>query len=152
MKRTLLILLGGLILGGATFCAFYAAEQRATHALNTDGQPELAWLKHEFRLSDAEFERVSGLHEAYLPHCMEMCELIADKRAELDRLLGQSDRMTVEIERVMEESAGLRLRCQKMMLQHFYEVSQAMPPEQGKRYLEWVTDRTFETGFDMPPR
>jgi hypothetical protein len=152
MKRTLLILLGGLILGGATFCAFYAAEQRAARSLQTDDQPELAWLKHEFRLGDAEFERISRLHETYLPHCMEMCERIAAKQAELDQLLGQSDRMTAEIERVMEESATLRLRCQKMMLQHFYEVSQAMPPDQGKRYLDWVVGRTFAADFGMPAR
>jgi hypothetical protein len=29
------------------------------------------------------------------------------------------------------------------MLQHFYEVSRTMPPEQGRRYLAWVQERTI---------
>jgi hypothetical protein len=29
------------------------------------------------------------------------------------------------------------------MLRHFYEVSRTMPPEQGRRYLAWVQERTF---------
>jgi hypothetical protein len=28
------------------------------------------------------------------------------------------------------------------MLQHFYDVSRTMPPEQGKRYLAWVQQQT----------
>lgn len=31
--------------------------------------------------------------------------------------------------------AALRAQCQAEMLQHFHEVSQVMPPEQGRRYL-----------------
>jgi hypothetical protein len=33
------------------------------------------------------------------------------------------------------ELCELRARCQLEMLRHFVEVSQAMPPDQGKRYL-----------------
>ena len=33
------------------------------------------------------------------------------------------------------KSAPCGLECQTQMLRHFYEVSQAMPPEQGRRYL-----------------
>src|ERR1039458_7466301 len=35
----------------------------------------------------------------------------------------------------LAEVAALRAKCQANMLEHFYEVSQAMPPEQGRRYL-----------------
>jgi hypothetical protein len=35
----------------------------------------------------------------------------------------------------LTELALLRSQCQAQMLQHFIEVSQAMPPEQGRRYL-----------------
>ncbi|HEX5400494.1 MAG TPA: hypothetical protein VFY06_15715, partial [Verrucomicrobiae bacterium] len=33
------------------------------------------------------------------------------------------------------ELGELRAQCQAQMLQHFITVSQAMPPEQGRRYL-----------------
>jgi hypothetical protein len=35
----------------------------------------------------------------------------------------------------LAELAVLRAQCQAQMLQHFTEVSQTMPPEQGRRYL-----------------
>jgi hypothetical protein len=37
------------------------------------------------------------------------------------------------------------------MLQHFFEVSQTMPPEEGKRYLAWVEEKTFLMMNDMTP-
>lgn len=36
----------------------------------------------------------------------------------------------------------MRSECQAEMLKHFFEVSRAMPPEQGKRYLAWVQEQT----------
>jgi len=36
----------------------------------------------------------------------------------------------------LEQIGTLRAQCQAAMLQHFEEVSRAMPPEQGPRYLE----------------
>jgi hypothetical protein len=29
------------------------------------------------------------------------------------------------------------------MLKHFLDVSRAMPPEQGRRYLSWILDQTL---------
>ena len=51
--------------------------------------------------------------------------------------------MTPQIESLLNESAQLRAECQAKMLQHFYEVSRAMPPAQGKRYLAWVHQQTI---------
>jgi hypothetical protein len=36
------------------------------------------------------------------------------------------------------------------MMQHFYEVSRAMPPDQGKRYLTWVQQETLLPGQMLP--
>lgn len=51
--------------------------------------------------------------------------------------------MTPEIEVTVAEAAKLRGECQRDMLQHFLEVSQTMPPEQGRRYLAWISERTL---------
>src|SRR5206468_5390072 len=105
--------------------------------------PELMWLKKEFNLSEAEFTRISALHAAYRPQCAERCRRIAAKNAELKSLLNQTNALTRDVESKLSEAAALRLECQKAMLKHFIEVSQTMPPEQGKRYLAWVEERTF---------
>ena len=49
-----------------------------------------------------------------------------------------------------KEVAGnsqLQAECQASMLRHFYQVSQAMPPEQGRRYLAWVQEKTILAGL-----
>jgi hypothetical protein len=103
----------------------------------------LAWLKKEFHLSDDEFTRISKMHESYLAGCAERCRQIDERNAELKRLLAATNTVTLEIERVLGESAQLRAECQKQMLQHFYEVSRTMPVEQGRRYLDWVQEQTI---------
>ena len=61
---------------------------------------------------------------------------------ELKRLLANTNAVTPEIQKTLAEAAQLRADCQKEMLQHFYDVSRTMPPEQGKRYLAWVQRST----------
>src|SRR5262245_3917090 len=104
----------------------------ARHMAGTD---ELAWLRKEFRLSDAEMARIRQLHEGYLPRCHELCSRIAAKRGELDEMLSSGPTQPAGLEQKLVELGTLRAQCQANMLRHFEEVSRAMPPEQGKRYL-----------------
>ncbi len=145
MKRPLLILIAGLALAAAGFCGVYYAGTAGSCCTNPDMAPELAWLKDEFHLSDTEFKRVSEMHDKYLEGCMERCRKIDQKNQELARLLAATNAITPEIQKALDESALLRAECQKIMLQHFYEVSRTMPPEQGKRYLAWVQSKTVLT-------
>jgi hypothetical protein len=80
-------------------------------------------------------QRIRQLHEGYLPKCHEHCALIAAKKQELQAALDRAQGMTPEAQQKLAEVAALRAKCQANMLGHFYEVSQAMPPEQGRRYL-----------------
>ena len=114
-----------------------------------EAQPELAWLKTEFKLTDAEFQRLTKLHEAYLPQCAQRCARIAELNSKLERLLGQASSVTPEIQQVLAERATMRADCEAEMLNHFLEVSRTMPPEQGKRYLEWVEQQTCLGGRAM---
>jgi hypothetical protein len=143
MKRPGLFLVIGLVLAAAAYFGGYFAGTARPRALLQDDAPELAWLKKEFNLSDAEFRRISTLHDAYLPGCMERCQRIDAKNRQLQELLAHATSVTPEIERGLAEAAALRLECQKAMLNHFLAVSQAMPPEQGRRYLAWIEARTF---------
>jgi len=143
MKRPTLILVAGLAVAVLAYCGvYYAGTANCCHSAQ-GGTPELAWLKQEFNLSDAEFKRITEMHEAYLTGCAERCHRIDLKNEEVARLLAATNNITPEIEKALAESALLRADCQKKMLQHFYEVSRTMPPEQGKRYLAWVQKQTI---------
>ena len=133
MNRSLVILLGALALGAALFAGSYFVSQRA--CLMTRSADDLNWLRVEFHLGDAEMARVRQLHEGYMPQCAKMCALIAAKSAEVQTALGNGTNVTVEAQKKLTELGELRAQCQAQMLQHFITVSQAMPPEQGQRYL-----------------
>lgn len=152
MKRALLVLIGGLVLGGLAFTGMYRAGTADSCCRISSDTPELVWLKQEYHLSDAEFSRVSKLHEEYLAGCAQRCHEIDLKNAELARLLALTNNVTPEIEKALADAAQLRAQCQSKMLAHFYQVSRTMPPEQGQRYLAWVQSQTLlsNTHSGMP--
>lgn len=135
MRRSLFILLGVVASGAAIFTVCYFAAARVRVGPSAIATDELAWLRAEFKLSDAEMTRVRQLHEGYLPKCEEMCARIAAKNRELNEALGASAQFTPALEQKLAEVAALRAECQGHMLRHYYEVSHAMPPAQGARYL-----------------
>jgi hypothetical protein len=135
MRRSMLILLAMVLAGVAIAGASYLLGWRICARQFAGSGDDLAWLRREFRLSDAEMQRIRQLHEGYLPKCHENCARIAAKKKELQAALDRAQGMTPEAQQKLAEVAALRAKCQVNMLGHFYEVSQAMPPEQGRRYL-----------------
>ncbi|MGA2555832.1 MAG: periplasmic heavy metal sensor [Verrucomicrobiota bacterium] len=146
MRRGLTIFCCGLAAAGLAYAAIYFCATARLRAAGHADAPELLWLKEEFKLGDAEYKRISELHAGYLPRCQEMCGRIAAKNEELAGLLAKTNTVTPEIERKLAEAAALRAECQKNMLEHFYTVSRAMPPEEGRRYLEWIQEQTMGGG------
>lgn len=130
--------------------------QRVVQA-RTGSADELEWLRQEFSLDAATLATVRKLHEGYLPQCRHYCEQIAAARQELDSLLAPGAAMSVAAEEKLAEIGSLRARCQGAMLRHFDEVSQAMPPEQGRRYLAEMRRLTLgsheqiERSMSSPP-
>ena len=149
MKKSAVILLLGLALGAAGFTGFYYLGTASSRDMLREQQPELAWLKQEFKLSDTEFARVSRLHAAYLPQCAARCRRIEEQNQRLRQLLVQATNVTPEIQGLLAERAKMRADCEAEMLKHFIEVSRTMPPEQGRRYREWVEEQTFLRGEGM---
>jgi len=135
MRRPLLILAAMLLAGAAVFfggqrlVAHWCAEHMPRP---TD---DLAWLRLEFRLTDLDLARVRQLHDGYLPKCRDFCERIDARKRELHAALVAGTNAPVAIEHKLVEIGTLRAQCQAAMLQHFREVSQVMPAEQGRRYL-----------------
>ena len=146
MRRSLLIFLAALALAAGAFLASYqlAANRRAPAA---DGAAdELDWLRLEFHLGDAEMQRIRQLHVGYQPECAAMCRRIGEKNRELDALLAASTNVSAQVEQKLTEVAALRGECQAQMLRHFHQVSQTMPPEQGRRYLTEMRRQTLGLG------
>lgn len=134
MKRPIAIVLVGLLVVAAVFAASFAVSRQlcVRHVVQAD---DLQWLQEEFDLSDADLSRVRKLHDGYLPKCAEMCRRIAGKKQELEQALAGQPSLTAAAEKHLFELGALRAQCQTEMLRHFAEVSQAMPPAQGRRYL-----------------
>lgn len=151
MKRALIILLSGLglslLLGAGTYY-WRTAPQRA---MLCSDEPELAWLKHEFHLNDTQFARVRDLSNNYLTQCAEMCRRVAATNALIETEIATHTNVTPEMEQLLGEAGSLRTQCQQQMLQHFYQISREMPPNQGKRFLAWVQQQIFTMPHEQPP-
>ena len=135
MNRSLLILLGALALGAALFGGAYAMSRHVCERCMAGSVSDLDWLQKEFHLDAGEMARIQALHEGYLPKCAEMCAKIAAKKSELEAALNSSTNANPVAAQKLAELAALRAQCQAQMLQHFTEVSQTMPPAEGRRYL-----------------
>ncbi len=145
MRRPFFILLGVLAAGIAVFAgSFYLTRQVCVMQMCNPAD-DLDWLREEFHLNDAEMARIRLLHEGYMPKCAEMCKQIAVKKREVEEALTGTTNANPVFEQKLVELAELRAHCQAQMLQHFVEVSQAMPPEQGGRYLAEM--RRLTLGF-----
>jgi hypothetical protein len=135
MKRSLLIIIVAVLASTALFGSSYFMGRRVCEACVTHSADNLDWLREEFHLSDGDMARVRELHNAYMPECAEMCGQIAAKKQELDAELAGATNITPAAKQKLTELAVVRSQCQAQMLEHFIRVSQAMPPEQGRRYL-----------------
>ena len=132
MKKPILLLLAGVLLAAGAYAGLFMAR---TGQVRVGNESEIDWLRQEFSLSDQEFARIRELHEGYLPDCAAMCGRIAAANRDLEQLVLSTNMVTAEIDAKLGEIGRIRQECQTRMLKHFYAVSQAMPPEQGRRYL-----------------
>lgn len=132
----------GLVVGAIAYAGVYFTGTARSRQMLQCPQPELAWLKQEFHLSDAAYAHLVKLHDGYLPKCEERCRQVAAVNIKLERALADSSSVTPEVKQLLDKQALLLAKCQAEMLEHFYEVSRTMPPEEGKRYLAWVQQKT----------
>lgn len=135
MRRPFLILIAALVLGvavfaGAFLCARFFCVQQV--AQSTD---DLDWLRMEFGLKAAELARIRELHDGYLPKCEINCAQIAAKKRALNQAIAAGTNSLATLEVLRAEVTRWRTKCQDEMLAHFEDVSRAMPPQQGARYL-----------------
>ena len=134
--RPVHILLAALLAG---VLAFFAARSWPTTSsgkgILLDDMNELAWLKEELSLTDAQFAGISELHHAYRPRCVEMCRRIDEAEWRLAALASGSRTMTPELAAAIQDSARVRAECQQAMIEHLQQTAALLDPAQAEKYL-----------------
>lgn len=79
MKRTLLALILGLVFGLGAHLAWYGVRQPAPV---NDLESQLAWMKRDLRLDDAQIARIRTLHEEARPRLLALAGEVGRMRRE----------------------------------------------------------------------
>lgn len=136
MKQLLIALIASLVAGAVAFSLMRSHKMAASRGPLLDSLPELAWVKTDLKLSESQFAKVSALHVAYRPKCMEYCQKIAAAHEKLALLTRRDREVTPELEAAIREHAEVHATCQQAMLKHLYETAATLDEQQAKRYLQ----------------
>ncbi len=152
MNRSLAIVLGALALGAALFSGSFLVGQRLCQVCVAPPTGSLGWLQKEFHLNAAEMVRIQKLHADYLSQCNTMCRMVTAKKKEVAAALNNATNVGPVAGQKLAELAACRMQCQSRMLQYFAEVSQIMPPTEGRRYLAEMQNAAlgFQEGNEQP--
>ena len=139
MKRPLLVLLLGAAVGVAAHLAYFQhREPIGTDTL--DGQ--LAWMRSELQLTEQQFARIKGLHQATRPQLQAMAAQVAlmqEEFAEFERARQATDQVDfIEFARFVESRRELNRRCLDTTRQLVLASAEIMTPEQRRQYIRLV--------------
>jgi hypothetical protein len=148
MKKGLLIILFALAAGVLAFYVTRSHQQADRKEVLLDSMPELAWLRVELKLTDAQFAKASALHAAYRPTCVEMCRHIAEAHAKLESLSQAGRTMTPELETAIRDHARVHAECQQRMLEHLYQTANLFDEQQAVRYLATMVPNALDSTTD----
>ena len=126
----------GLLSGGASYFCFHDTMSIPRE----DRHDSLAWVRHEFGLSEEKFAKVKALHEAYELVCADHCIAIANSRTELKRL-DAAQAAPADIAAAAAEAKAVDARCIASTEAHIKEVAALIGGEEGRRYLSIVRPR-----------
>lgn len=140
MKRGLLLVLGALAAGLLAFGLTRFLAPSAPREM-TD---EIAWMRAEFNLTDAQAAAIAQLHEDYFPVCMEHCRLVAKARRSL-ATAPAAGKPAAEAELLRLETV-----CQDATRAHLQRVADAMPPDEGQRFLALVLPKLTRLDHQAP--
>ena len=139
MKRTFLTLALGLAVGlGAHFTYYRLHQPVATDTL--EGQ--LAWMKTELQLTDAQFARIKEVHLASGPRLRAIAAQVAELQAEFqafEKTRRTSDRVDfLEFARYVEIRRHVSRESLDSTRQLVLAAAEVMTPSQRQRYIQLV--------------
>lgn len=150
MKKGLIFLGIILMAGVASFCLMRSHKMAERQTLLHDCLPELAWVRTDLKLTDGQLEKVTALHTAYLPKCMEMCSRIAAAREKVSAAANGSHEMSPDLGAAIREHSETRSQCQQEMIRHLYETAAVLDKDQASRYLETMLPFALEFDPNQP--
>ncbi len=149
MKRGLWIILVAMLAAIAGFiitqrsCCDVVTAYTAPH----DGSsrlPELEWMRHEFKLTDAQFAKVAELHLAYRPTCEDLCAKVMTSQEKVKKLVTGGTQVSPELKAALQEQAALHVECQTALLTHLYQTAACLSPEQARSYLDAMLPQVID--------
>jgi len=139
MNRTFLILLLGLLVGVGTH-AIYFQLHRPAGLDSLDGQ--LAWIKDELKLTDAQYAQIKELHEASSPRLRALAAEVARMQAEFtafENTRRTADKVDfIEFAQFVEMRRNINRECQESTRNLVMATANLMTPEQRAHYLGLV--------------
>lgn len=143
MKRLVVTVALAILLGWVAYAvSFHLAS--FTFCRAPDAKDPSSWICQEYHLSNAQYAQVKQLEDAYAPRCADLCHQIQQSHDSLKKLILANSTLTPEVKVALQKDAAVEQECREAMLEHFYAVSQAMPPDEGKRYLKMMLAMVVE--------
>ncbi len=144
MKRSVSILAGILVLGLIAYQVAFRLSYAEVASMEDQSDAELEWLRHEFPMTDNQFEEISALHAQHDEECLTHCQQLSAINLELRDQMRESVEVTSKIESLLQQTAAIQEVCRRTTLQHIYRVSQHMDPEVGERYRIAMTEQLVD--------
>ena len=147
MKQIGIVLIAALV---SALCGFYLVQRRhaaGIEALSGTRGDDLAWIRTEFGLNDAQFTAVKTLHADYSGVCAKHCADIAAAQQRLQALVAANG-SAAELETARREIAALEDVCNTATRAHIHRVAAAMPTGQGERYIALVEPHLAHSPHD----
>lgn len=147
MNRAILVLLLGLGVGATTHEVYFRLH-RPPDPGTLDGQ--LAWMRSELQLSDAQFARIRELHEASSPRLRALAAQVAQMQAEFaafEAARRATDRVDfIEFAQFVEARREIDRECLDSTRQLVSAAAGEMNPSQREHYFGIVAATTPHTG------
>ena len=148
MKRTIIGLLLGLVFGAAAHFGWFALHRAGP---TDDLAAQLAWMKRDLHLSDAQLARIKSLHEQSSPRLLALANQLSQLRREFAsfekarQTSGQVD--FLEFARYVEQQRELNRACADSTRQLVAATADVMTPQQRAQYLTMLGPALKSSGI-----
>jgi len=138
MNRTFFILLLGLAVGAGAHFAYYRLHEPNADSLDS----QLAWMKTELKLNDAQFARIKELHQSSSPRLHALADQVAQLQNEFsafEKMRRTSDRVDfLEFARFVDARRQINRECLDSTRKLVLATAEVMTPPQRQHYIRLI--------------
>jgi hypothetical protein len=138
MNRTLLIVMLGLLAGAGTHFLYFGLHEPDVQSLDS----QLAWMKSELNLNEAQFTRIKELHQVSSPRLHALADQVAQLQAEFaafEATRRNSNRVDfIEFARFVEARRQINDECLDSTRQLIVATAEVMTPRQRQHYIQLI--------------